>query len=93
MKLEYVKVTLEVNRKKITKLNSGDAIRTLGIYMYPSLKWDKQFYIIVKKALEAISKLTNTTIQSHLVFLYFNIYLIKSMYFGYGIISLTDEQE
>ena len=37
----------------------------------------------------AIAKLKKTTINAYLTYLIFNAYMIKSIYFGYGIIELN----
>ena len=41
----------------------------------------------------AIAKLMNTNIKIPLTYLYFNAYLMKSVYFGCGIFGLTNPQE
>ena len=73
--------------------NCKDSIRTLGIHMNPEKNWSKQFIIIVNKMRTAVVKLMNTTIMVLLIYIYFNAYLMKSVYFGYRIIELEEEQE
>ena len=46
-----------------------------------------------EKMSEAIFKLKNTEIVIATAYLYYNMYLITKVYFGYGIIYLTEEQE
>ena len=41
---------------------------------------------------EAIAKLNSTIVQSQLIYLYFNTYLIKSVFFVCGIVELLEEQ-
>ena len=38
-------------------------------------------------------KLKNTIISAHLIYLYFDAYLLKSMFFRYGAVYLTEGQE
>ena len=41
----------------------------------------------------AIGKLNNTILQLSLTYLYFNAYLLKSIFFGTGIIQIIEKQE
>jgi len=45
------------------------------------------------KLRNAIDKLNNTVIYPQLTYIFYNAYLIKSVYFGIGIICLTPNQE
>ena len=40
-----------------------------------------------------VAKLKETTIYSHMVFIVFDAYIMKSVYFGYGIVELHSKQE
>ena len=46
-----------------------------------------------EKLKDSIIKLKNTTIIAPLIHIYFNTYLLKAVYFGYGIIELIPKQE
>ena len=59
--------------------------------MSPSLVWDKQFEIMKEKMVEAIFKLKNTEIVVPTAHLYYNMYLIKKVYFGCSIIHLSEQ--
>ena len=61
--------------------------------MSPSLKWEGQFKAMVEKMKEAIYKLRNIEIAAPIAHLYYNAYLIKKVYFGSGVMSLTEQQE
>jgi len=65
----------------------------LGIYITPSLCWDRYFQSIRKKAHKLIMKLMNINIAIDQAYIYFNIYFLLSVYFGVGIISLNEKQE
>ena len=45
-----------------------------------------------EKTVESVRKLMNTEIKNWQVHTYFNVYVVKSVFFGCGIISLTDEE-
>jgi hypothetical protein len=61
--------------------------------MAPSIKWIKQFELIKDKMRCAIAKLQNTVIALPLIYIFFNQYLIKSMYFGCRPIYINKAQE
>jgi len=61
--------------------------------MSPSLTWDKQFNAIVRKIKEAIRKLNNTEMVTITASMYYNVYLIKNVYYGCGIFSISQKQE
>ena len=54
-----------------------------------SLKWDKKFKIMKEKIKQSITKLMNLDMNTHQAYLYFNMYLIWSVYFGCSIIQIT----
>jgi hypothetical protein len=64
----------------------------LGVFITPSLSWKSQFEHIRKKMNESVTKLMATSITTQQAYLYFNIYLISSVYFGAEIISLNKKQ-
>ena len=61
--------------------------------MSPALVWDKQFEKMKEKIIEAVFKLKNTKIVVPTAYLYYNMYLIKKVYFGCEIVHLTEQQE
>ena len=67
--------------------------KTLGVYMSPSMKWEKQFQSIMEKMREAVYKLRNIEIATSTAHLFYNAYLIKKAYFGSGVITIPEQQE
>ena len=67
--------------------------KTLGTCIGPSLKWDKKFEKMRKKMIVAIKKLNNTPMTVANACTYYNMYLIKQVYFGCGVLKLTSKQE
>ena len=65
----------------------------LGVHIGPSLKWEKQFKKIKEKMRIAMGKLKNTPMNIANRYIFYNMYLIKQVYFGCGVISLMPKQE
>ena len=63
----------------------------LGVYMSPSSTWNKQFEIMREKVLEAIYKLKNTIIAVYNAYMYYNMYLIKKVYFRCRVMSISTQ--
>ena len=84
---------LEVHNRIIEIENINQSIRTLGVHITPTLEWKGQFEIMRKKLHVSITKLMATDINPYQAVIYYNAYMIKSMYFGYRIIELTIKQE
>ena len=61
-------------------------MRMLGVQITLSLNWNGQVKKIIKKVQESVIKLINTTLIVYQVFIYFNIYLKPSTYYGSRII-------
>ena len=70
-------------------MNLNEGVRILEVIMALSLLWDKQFLAMKDRMRIVIAKLKNTIIPTLLTYIFFNAYLIKSIYFGYGVISIT----
>ena len=58
-----------------------------------SLKWVKQFEIMKDKLYGTMSKLQSTTITISNAYVFFNMYLIRRVYFGCRIMILLPKQE
>ena len=56
--------------------------------MSPTLKWEKQFIIIVDKIREAIANLKSISLLIVNTYIYYNTYLMKEVYFVCSIIKL-----
>ena len=57
------------------------------------MNWNKQFMSMKEKLIDAVSKLNNTPMNTKNAYLYYNMYLIKKVYFGCGIANITRKQE
>ena len=80
-----------VHREKISSVEPSISTRTLGVYINPLLCWKGQFEVMRKKLYILIIKLMNTDINLYQAVVYYNIYMIKSVYFGYGIVELNNK--
>jgi len=48
---------------------------------------------MIEKMSQAIIKLQKTVVEEELIYLYFNAYLLKSVFFGCGVVNLSNEQQ
>ena len=83
---------LTVHGKDVEQLKVEHSVRTLGVWMSPYLMWNDQFEVMRKKMYESARKLMNAEIKTWQVHIYFHIYVIKSVFFGCGVVNLSDEQ-
>ena len=65
--------------------------RSLGVYIGPLLKWEKQFKIIIEKMMESVAKIKKMDIYPSTAYIFFNIYLYRKVYFGCGIVNMNDK--
>jgi len=91
--IKNVVVEIEVNGIKVQQVDYKQSERSLGVHISPALVWDKQFEKMKEKMIEAVFKLKNTKIVVPTAHLYYNMYLIKKVYFGCRIVHLTEQQE
>ena len=63
------------------------------MYINPSLNFTNQFIIIKQKIANSVKKLIAIEITAYQAYIYFNMYLIRSIFFGYRVVSITDKQE
>ena len=68
-------------------------MKTLGIRISATMKWEHQFNNMKNKLRVAIAKLKQTPMNTNNAFIYYNMHLIKNVYFGCGIVHLTKSQE
>ena len=58
-----------------------------------ALTTNKQFLIIKEKLIELITKLIRIEVNTFQVFIYFNMYMIRSIYFSASIMDIMRSQE
>ena len=63
------------------------------MHINPSLSWDDQFEVMQKKMHISITKMMNTDVNEYQPAVYYNVYMIKSVFFGCGIVELNEQQE
>jgi len=61
--------------------------------MCPQVQWKDQFKVMKEKMIESIAKLNNTEIKPYLMHLYFNACSLKKVFFGCGVIKITNNQD
>ena len=67
--------------------------RMLGVYISPNLNQQEQFKKMIEKLNSAIYKLKQKVIELGVIYFYFNVYLLKSVFFGCGIVNLSIKQD
>ena len=83
---------LAVKDQEITFIEVKEAKRILGIHAILSLNQTTQCKKMKEKMVMSIIRLNNTEILPHRIYLYFNAYLIKSIFFRCGIVKLENKQ-
>ena len=86
---EDILIKVKIDDKILEQKPIIKQVRTLGVHLSPSIKWNTQFMVMIEKIISAVSKLKQMTINPHLTYLAFNIYMMKSVYFGCGIVELS----
>ena len=92
-KIKNVIVNIRINGESVKVVESSKSEKTLGVYISPSMKWETQFKSMIEKMKEATYKLRNVEIAAPIAYLYYNAYMIKKVYFGCGILSLSEKEE
>ena len=80
-------IQLTGNGRKIDKVSQKWVSKMLGVYVTLSLNQSEQFKEMKKKMYKAIAKLNSMIMKPQLMCLYFNAYLIKSIFFRCRIIN------
>jgi len=88
-----VPIELKVNEQLLEKININESVKLLGVHMTPTLKWEKQFKIITEKMQEALYKLKSIPLSIANTYMYYNMYLMRKVYFRCGIITIMPNQE
>ena len=92
-KIVRLDANIKVHGERIKSIDVHASTRTLGVHLTPALSWKGQFEVMRKKINLSICKIINMDINSYQVYIYFNVYMIKSVFFGYGVIELNSREE
>ena len=63
------------------------------MHLTPALSWKGQFEVMRAKMHKSITKIMNMDINSYQALVYYNIYMIRSVFFGCGVIELHPREE
>ena len=88
--LKHIEKDMKVREERMKNYDNEQSVQTLGIFMSPTLNWDRQFQDINIKMEESIGKLSSTLMKVQLTHLCVNSHFMSKVYFGYGIMSITD---
>ena len=91
--IQDIEAELIVHGLKINQMKVNESVRTLGVHMYLSLSQKSQFKAIRKKQQIPIMKLMSTDINPYQAVVYYNVHMIKSVYFRCRVVKLTTSQE
>ena len=53
------------------------------------LNWKTQFEVVIEKMKTVVVKIKRTMINTQLIYLIFNVYMMKSVYFGCRIVEIN----
>ena len=76
-----INTKLEVHQTNIVIINDHESIRILGVYLNLALNWKGQFEVMKKKMHQSIIKFMSLDVNNYQAAIYFNMYIIKSMFF------------
>ena len=65
----------------------------LGVWIQPSLQWNKEFNIVQEKLVFSTKKLMNTDLKVSLMYLYFHCYMIKNVFFRCRVVHFSPPEE
>jgi len=88
-----LEASIEVHGKKIKAIDINKSTRTLGVHLTPALSWKGQFEVMRAKMHKSITKIMNMDINSYQASVYYNIYMIRLVFFGCGVIELHIREE
>ena len=88
-----MQVSVKVRNKEILQISVSQSSRTLEVYVTPALSWKSHFEIMRKKVNEAVVKLSIVEMNYHQTVIYYNVYMLTSIYFRSRIIELDEKEE
>lgn len=92
MRFQNIPTVFKVENTVISQLPIETATKSLCVTYTPHSNWTEQFNVM-KGKMEESKKLMATHILPHQVHTLFHTYLIRKVFFGCGVIKLTDEQD
>ena len=81
-KIIQLDATIIVHNEIIQSIDVTKVIKTLGVHLTPSLNWTSQFEVMRKKMATAITNIMNMDINAYQAGVFFNMYMIKSVFLG-----------
>ena len=77
---------IKIHNEQIRQYSYDESFRILGVYMSLNLSWQEQFNKMKEKMTISIKKVIATEMNIHQAHIYFNMYILKSVYFGCRVI-------
>ena len=76
----------------LKQISVEQSIRSLELYMSLSLSLKDHFTIIREKIIKGITKLMRTAMMLYQIHVYFNMYILRSVFFRCAIVELIEKQ-
>ena len=93
MVFEDVIASIYVHHTRIEQKPIKCATKSLGVYYTPDANWEEQFCAMKEKMVDSVKKLVSTSVTPAQVHTFFHTYLIKKVFFGCGVLSISESQE
>ena len=90
--IKNVKCEIDINQMSLKQISVEKSIRSLGLHMLPSLSWKDHFTIIREKIIKGIIKLMRMAIKPYQIHVYFNMYILTSVFFRCTTVELMEKQ-
>ena len=85
--IENVESEILVHGEKVKKVNTEESSKMLGVHITPSLSWKSQFECMRRKLVIAMTKLLQIDLSHYQARIYYNIFMLMSVYFRSAIID------
>jgi len=91
--IKQMKADIVVHNERIESVPINEATRTLGVHINPALSWKSQFEVMRTKLNKSITNFMRMDVNPYQAAVYYNTYMIRTVYFGCGIMTLDPKEE
>ena len=83
---------IKLKDENAKQLKVNESIKTLGIFINSSLNWNDEYEYVRNKLIISSKKIIRIEIRMHQVLMHFNVFMLKNVFFGCGIVKFSDKQ-
>ena len=76
----------------VKQLKSNDSVKTLGVFINPSLNWNNEHEHVKNKLIKPIKKIMIKEIIIFQVHVIFNMCILINLFFGRRMVNFSDNQ-